>query len=91
MRQRVLFPEFRRKEVPRFAAHVALVTRMDPRSATVLPYYGTGPRICPGRASALPEMKLVLSMLDKNIEVARVGTSTDVKEVFSSTMMAKGL
>lgn len=53
--------------------------------------FGSGPRICPGRALAQLEMKLVLAMLYRNFEVERVGPASDVVEDFSFTMMAKGL
>ena len=53
--------------------------------------FGSGPRICPGRNLALLEMKLVLAMLYRSFDVERVGSAADVKEVFSFTMMPKGL
>src|SRR5258706_15678644 len=53
--------------------------------------FGSGPRICPGRTLALLEMKLILAMLYRSFDVERVGVAADVKEVFSFTMVPKGL
>ena len=53
--------------------------------------FGSGPRICPGRSLALLEMRVVLAALYRNFDVARVGATTDVKEVTAFTMMPVGL
>jgi len=53
--------------------------------------FGSGPRICPGRSLALLEMKMLLSMLYRNFEVARDGRPEDVEERFSFTMSPVGL
>jgi cytochrome P450/nitrite reductase/ring-hydroxylating ferredoxin subunit len=53
--------------------------------------FGSGPRICPGRALALLEMKLVLAMLFGDFDVERVGDAADVKEVFAFTMAPVGM
>lgn len=45
--------------------------------------FGNGPRICPGRALALLEMKMVLAMLYRSFEVTRVGESSAVTERLS--------
>jgi cytochrome P450 len=53
--------------------------------------FGSGPRICPGRALALLEIRLVLGMLLRDFELERVGRSEDVKEHLSFTMAPRGL
>jgi cytochrome P450 len=53
--------------------------------------FGSGPRVCPGRSLALLEMKLVLAILYKNFRLERVGTSADVREEYSFTMLPRGL
>ncbi len=53
--------------------------------------FGSGPRICPGRGLALLEMKLLLSMLYRNFNVARVGGAEGVREEFAFTMSPVGL
>jgi cytochrome P450 len=51
------------------------------KATTHMPF-GSGPRICPGRALALLELRMTLSMLYKNFEVERVGRSDEVGERF---------
>jgi cytochrome P450 len=53
--------------------------------------FGSGPRLCPGRSLALLEMNALLSMLYKSFDVARVGSSSEVSELFGVTMSPKGL
>ena len=53
--------------------------------------FGSGPRMCPGRALALIEMNTLLAMLYKNFDVAREGPSEDVREVFGFVMSPMGL
>jgi cytochrome P450/nitrite reductase/ring-hydroxylating ferredoxin subunit len=53
--------------------------------------FGSGPRMCPGRALALIEMNTVLALLYKNFDVARQGPSEDVREVFGFVMSPMGL
>ena len=50
------------------------------RPAASVPF-GSGPRICPGRSLALLEMRVVLAALPyKTFDIARVGSSDDVRE-----------
>jgi cytochrome P450 len=51
------------------------------KATTHMPF-GSGPRICPGRALALLELRMALSMLYENFEVERVGRSEQVGERF---------
>jgi cytochrome P450 len=51
------------------------------KATTHMPF-GSGPRICPGRALALLELRMALAMLYKNFEVERVGGSEEVGERF---------
>jgi len=53
--------------------------------------FGSGPRMCPGRALALIEMNTLLALLYKNFDVARQGPSEDVREVFGFVMSPIGL
>jgi cytochrome P450/nitrite reductase/ring-hydroxylating ferredoxin subunit len=53
--------------------------------------FGSGPRLCPGRALALLEMKLVLATLYKSFSIDRIGRSEQVSERFTFTMNPVGL
>lgn len=53
--------------------------------------FGSGPRVCPGRALALLEMQLALVMLYENFEVTRVGSAESVRERFEFIMEPVGL
>ncbi|WP_294534472.1 cytochrome P450 [uncultured Rhodoblastus sp.] len=53
--------------------------------------FGSGPRMCPGRALALVEMNTLLALLYKNYEVERQGRSEDVREDFGFVMSPTGL
>ena len=62
-----------------------------PHDASAHQPFGSGPRMCPGRALALLEMKLALATIYQSFEVERVGSSSDVREELSFTMMPVGL
>jgi cytochrome P450 len=53
--------------------------------------FGSGPRLCPGRALALLEMRVVLATLFGAFEVERVGPRAEVTERFAFTMGPRGL
>jgi cytochrome P450/nitrite reductase/ring-hydroxylating ferredoxin subunit len=62
-----------------------------PHNVSAYMPFGSGPRMCPGRTLAQLEMRAFLSMLYKNFDVERVGSSTEVSELFGFTMSPKGL
>jgi cytochrome P450/nitrite reductase/ring-hydroxylating ferredoxin subunit len=53
--------------------------------------FGSGPRMCPGRALALLEMRVVLAAVYKSFDIERVGASSDVREEAAFTMAPAGL
>ena len=55
--------------------------------------FGAGPRLCPGRALAMLEMKMVLSMIARNFTLVRVDTDdgTPPAERLAFTMFPEGL
>ena len=53
--------------------------------------FGAGARFCPGRHLAILEIKMVIAMLCRNFEVARVADAPPVEEVFSFTMRPENL
>jgi cytochrome P450 len=53
--------------------------------------FGAGPRFCPGRHVAMLEIKMVAAMLCRNFDIARAPGSLPAEEVFSFTMMPKGV
>jgi cytochrome P450/nitrite reductase/ring-hydroxylating ferredoxin subunit len=53
--------------------------------------FGSGPRMCPGRALALLEMRVVLGAVYKAFDIERVGASADVRELAAFTMAPSGL
>lgn len=62
-----------------------------PHEPSVHMPFGSGPRLCPGRALALLEMKLVLATLYGAFTFERRGKSETVKEQFTFTMNPVGL
>ena len=64
---------------------------VGPHDVSVLIPFGAGPRMCPGRSLALVEISTLLSMLYKNFEVDRAGSSQEVHERFGFTMSPVGL
>jgi cytochrome P450/nitrite reductase/ring-hydroxylating ferredoxin subunit len=59
--------------------------------AAVLLPFGSGPRICPGRALAMLEMRVVLATLYATFDVERVGPKEAVRERYSFTVAPEGL
>lgn len=53
--------------------------------------FGAGPRFCPGRNLALLEAKTALAMIARNFEIEPDDSHGPVSEVFSFTMIPKGL
>ena len=53
--------------------------------------FGSGPRICPGRALAMLEMRVVLATLYASFDVERVGAKEAVRERYSFTVGPEGL
>ncbi len=53
--------------------------------------FGSGPRLCPGRALGLLELRVVLGMLFREFEVTRVGEAREVTEELQFTMAPRGL
>jgi cytochrome P450 len=63
-----------------------------PHNVSAYMPFGSGPRMCPGRSLGLLQVKTLLSMLYKNFDVERVGSSGDVSELFRGlTMSPAGL
>ena len=57
------------------------------RESPALVPFGGGPRVCPGRALALLEIKAVMAMLCRNFIVTTSGNAPSVQEHFAFTMM----
>ena len=53
--------------------------------------FGSGPRLCPGRALALLEMRVALATLAGGFTLERVGARAEVAERFAFTMGPRGL
>jgi cytochrome P450/nitrite reductase/ring-hydroxylating ferredoxin subunit len=53
--------------------------------------FGSGPRLCPGRALALLEMRVALATLLGRFALERVGARAEVRERFAFTMGPRGL
>ena len=62
-----------------------------PHEPSVHMPFGSGPRLCPGRALALLEMKLVLAAIYGSFVIERRGPRDAVKERFTFTMNPVGL
>ena len=62
-----------------------------PHDRRVFLPFGGGPRLCPGRALALLEIRAVLAMLCRNFDLEPVGTGREVHEYLAFTMMPAGL
>lgn len=62
-----------------------------PHEPSVHMPFGSGPRLCPGRALALLEMKLVLATLYRSFRIERSGAASSVRERFTFTMNPEGL
>ena len=65
--------------------------RPSPQASQCHIPFGSGPRLCVGRALAMLEMRVVLATLFRRFDVERVGPRAEVTEHFSYSMHAKGL
>ena len=65
--------------------------RTGAHEASVFAPFGSGPRICPGRALALLEMKMALATIYQRFDIERVGDASEVSEVAAFTVMVDGL
>jgi len=74
-------PERWLKDEPQAGAHNA-------RSSVP---FGSGPRICPGRALALLEMRMVLSLIARHFDLKRVGKAEEVREMTAFVMTPVGI
>jgi cytochrome P450 len=64
---------------------------LHPHSPRVSAPFGSGPRICPGRALALLEMRLVVALLVHSFELERVGEAAAVEDRWSFVVTPVGL
>ena len=62
-----------------------------PHNRRVFLPFGGGPRLCPGRALALLEIRAVLAMLCRNFDLEPVDSGKQVHEHLAFTMMPAGL
>ncbi|WP_437617936.1 cytochrome P450 [Sorangium sp. So ce1151] len=60
----------------------------DPRAALA---FGSGPRVCPGRALSLLESAMVGAMVARDLDVSLVDPAQPVKELLGFTMKPEGL
>ncbi|WP_437674070.1 cytochrome P450 [Sorangium sp. So ce131] len=60
----------------------------DPRAALA---FGSGPRVCPGRALSLVESAMVGAMVARDLDVSLVDPGRPVKELLGFTMKPEGL
>ena len=63
----------------------------DKHSPQIMRAFGAGPRFCPGRILAVQEMKMAISMICKNFNLALAVSPAEVKEIFSFTMFPQNL
>ena len=66
-------------------------TRPDPHDRRVFLPFGGGPRLCPGRALALLEIRAVLAMLCRNFDLEPAMPVGEVREHLAFTMLPAGL
>jgi cytochrome P450 len=62
-----------------------------PHDARVHMPFGTGPRICPGRALAMLEIRILLATIASCFDLERAGKPEDVRELFEVTLAPRGL
>ncbi|MYE00420.1 MAG: cytochrome P450 [Alphaproteobacteria bacterium] len=66
-------------------------SRPSPHDRRVFLPFGGGPRLCPGRALALLEIRTVLAMLLRNFDLEPVMAREQVREHLAFTMLPAGL
>ena len=66
-------------------------TRPCPHDRRVFLPFGGGPRLCPGRALALLEIRTVLAMLCRNFDLEPAAPRETVREHLAFTMLPAGL
>ena len=62
----------------------------DRAHGTYVPF-GFGPRLCPGRALAMLEMKMLLATTCRHFDVGRAAQTKPVQELFSFTLVPRNL
>ena len=66
-------------------------SRPSPHDRRVFLPFGGGPRLCPGRALALLEIRAVLAMLCRNFDLEPAAAHREVREHLAFTMMPANL
>ena len=66
-------------------------TRPSPHDRRTFLPFGGGPRLCPGRALALLEIRAVLAMLLRNFDLEPAMPASEVREHLAFTMLPAGL